>query len=508
MSDVAIVATQLTSTRDLPVFQRRARDVADLLGISTGNATRLVAAVAELGRSMLAAGAVLARYTYRSHSLEVQLTTKDFDETLLVDVSGLVADVAVVSDGVALTVPCPMPLDSAELRGIGDALLRRAGDDPSRELERQHEELLSTLSALQRAERLAQQATREQAELLELVPAIVWMAKPDGSWTFVSQRWMERIGELTLASTNPWTHAVTQPSRDEVLRRWVDGIESRVAFAFELALKTADGPSRWHRLRAVPILSGGSIDKWLGVLVDIDDSRQREAQASRVATFMKQMIGVVGHDLRAPLNVATAAAGALRLRNPNIDMVMVERIESNMLRASRMISSLLDYTRAELGEGIPIHRERCDVEVVLRELAEATRTAHPSASIELVVNGETEWLLDVDRMVQAVGNLLENAVAHADLDQPIKLAIAGGAEALEIVVANQGPVIDDEALRTLFEPFRRGRSSRRQGLGLGLYIVAEIARGHGGRATMESDRRGTRARIVIPRQDGLQSART
>ncbi|MEQ9323624.1 MAG: HAMP domain-containing sensor histidine kinase, partial [Polyangiaceae bacterium] len=378
---------------------------------------------------------------------------------------------------------------------------------PSRELERQHEELLTTLGALQRAERLAQQATREQAELLELVPAIVWMAKPDGSWTFVSQRWTERIGELPPSSRDRWTDAAAEPTADEVLRLWGDGIASRVAFTFELALKTADGPARWHRLRAVPILSGGSVEKWLGVLVDIDDSRQREAQASRVATFMKQMIGVVGHDLRAPLNVATAAAGALRVRTPNVDEAMVERIESSMLRASRMISSLLDYTRAELGEGIPIRPERCDVEAALRELAEATQTAHPQARIELSVRGETRWRVDIDRVIQAVGNLLENAVAHADLSRPITVDVVGDADRLEVVVSNHGPPIDDDVLQTLFEPFRRGDSGKRRGLGLGLFIVAEIARGHGGTAEMESDERGTRARIVIPRPGGLPAAR-
>jgi signal transduction histidine kinase len=98
-------------------------------------------------------------------------------------------------------------------------------------------------------------------------------------------------------------------------------------------------------------------------------------------------------------------------------------------------------------------------------------------------------------------NLLEDAAAHCPPDQPIEVVVSGkDDERLRLTVRNRGPVVPADLLPHVFEPFRR--DGKRPGRGLGLYIVMEVAKSHGGGVTMTSDENGgTVVEMTLPRRE-------
>jgi signal transduction histidine kinase len=133
-------------------------------------------------------------------------------------------------------------------------------------------------------------------------------------------------------------------------------------------------------------------------------------------------------------------------------------------------------------------------------VVDEARTVAAARPIELHCRGTTRGRWDANRITQAVSNLVSNALKHGDKTAPIVVDVVGGDAELTVEVKNAG-VIPPELLPRIFDPYRSGtRTDRHGGLGLGLFIVEAIARGHGGRVEVQSGpATGTSFRLVLPR---------
>jgi len=243
---------------------------------------------------------------------------------------------------------------------------------------------------------------------------------------------------------------------------------------------------------AVPLLRPDGTKRGVAItLRDETERERREAEAEAAAHFRERFIGILGHDLRLPLTAVGASAAVLQ-RMPEASAAVkavAARIAVSTDRMGRMIGDVLDFTQARLGAGIPVFRRPCDLHEVARMAVEEVLAASPDRSIILTRAGETSGSFDTDRVAQLLGNLLQNAVAYGPAGEPIEVAVRGFDGQVEIEVANGGTAIPEDSLQTLFDPFRRGDSpatSAHKGLGLGLFIVQQIARAHGGDAKCSS----------------------
>ena len=228
----------------------------------------------------------------------------------------------------------------------------------------------------------------------------------------------------------------------------------------------------------------------------------------QIAQLRERLLGIVGHDLRGPLASITTAAHYLQ-RAPADSPIdarqrMVGTIISSAGRMSRMINELLDFTRARLGNGIPVELQEVDATEICRRLLEEMRVAHPTRLFQLQCPPQLTVRWDPGRIAQLLSNLVSNAVDYGDPAKPIVLSIRETEESVSIAVHNDGPPISEALLADIFDPFKRGASTERRsssGLGLGLYIVERIASGHGGRVAVEStDMQGTTFTVTIPRE--------
>lgn len=229
-----------------------------------------------------------------------------------------------------------------------------------------------------------------------------------------------------------------------------------------------------------------------------------EAALRDEASFRERFLAILAHDLRQPLNVF--AMGAETLAAQDTPQLVREKVKGHFDRAAarmeRMIGELLDFSRSRpQGGGMPITLHDADLAVVVQDVLEEVRVAHPDRHLTVQISGSCTGSWDADRLSQVVSNLLENALAHSPVDSAVAIAVTAGPGRVEIIVENDGPPIPDPVLGRLFDPFRRGAARRgkaARGLGLGLYIVDQIARAHGGDVSVASADGKIRFRVMLP----------
>ena len=245
----------------------------------------------------------------------------------------------------------------------------------------------------------------------------------------------------------------------------------------------------------------------VGVFVELAQQKQQLANELREKTETLRLnelfTAMLGHDLRGPLSVIIM--GSMVQEKKAADEAArkaAARTLDSAKRMSRMITDMLDLARARLGGGIPVSRQPCDLAALAERCVEGFRVASPDRPVELHCSGALDGEWDADRLAQLMSNLIGNAIQHGDASQPVQCRL-DGASVSEVVfsVENAGSIPADRLPR-LFDPFGRGEAqrTRSEGLGLGLYIVEQIALAHGGRVDVRSPGDGTtRFAVHLPR---------
>jgi sigma-B regulation protein RsbU (phosphoserine phosphatase) len=227
-------------------------------------------------------------------------------------------------------------------------------------------------------------------------------------------------------------------------------------------------------------------------------------EAKDRALFAEQMIGIVSHDLRNPLSSVGMAMELLtRLGLTEPQRQLVARVNRAADRANRLVLDLLDFTQARVGRGLSVSIHPIDLHETVAAIVDELRTVYPKRVLEHVRAGEATCSADPNRLAQVVGNLVSNAMAYGLRDQPVTVSSSVTAAGAAIAVHNQGEPIPERTQAEIFQPMQRGTSvsSAGRSVGLGLFIVREIARAHGGTAQVESSREhGTTFRVSFPRQ--------
>ena len=245
-------------------------------------------------------------------------------------------------------------------------------------------------------------------------------------------------------------------------------------------------------------------DEALGALQHaVRDAREREEALRTTADFRERLIGIVGHDLRSPLNTMLMASGLLIARGElsDEDARLASRIVTSGQRMGRMISQLVEFTRARLGGDFQLKRTRKNLGDICQDIAEELRIG-ASTEIQLLREGDLVGRWDADRLAEAVSNLASNAVDYATPGTPIVIHAHGDGDAVIVEVTNHGPTIPPEMLPVIFDAFRQGQASKSPkggNLGLGLYIASEIVRAHGGTLAARSSDGTTTFTLRLPR---------
>jgi signal transduction histidine kinase len=203
-----------------------------------------------------------------------------------------------------------------------------------------------------------------------------------------------------------------------------------------------------------------------------------------------------------------ATAHLLQRSNDEFIRSAGQRLINSSSRMARLIEDLLDFSRARLGGGIAVQPEPGDLYALTRRVLQEHQAATPARQIQLTHAGSLRCAFDGERMAQITSNLVGNALQHGTGDGPVRVHLEGSDPMqISLSVSNPGD-IPAQLVGSIFEPFRGRRESgaaRGTGLGLGLYIVQQLARAHGGDVAVNTGDGNTSFTVVIPRTSNTQA---
>jgi signal transduction histidine kinase len=223
----------------------------------------------------------------------------------------------------------------------------------------------------------------------------------------------------------------------------------------------------------------------------------------------QMFLGILGHDLRNPLNAVMLMAQVMAMEaggNAEVSNA-ASRITASAAAMSNMISDLLDFTGTRLGASMPLSPGPMELTSLCEEVVNEMRAAHPNRTIRFEAQGDLAGEWDSARVRQVLSNLIGNALQHGVEDGPVYLSASGNGSDVRLAVRNTGTPIPPDVLPTIFDPLVRGQSpdsakQRRAGsIGLGLYIAREIILAHGGAIDVKSSAEaGTTFTVRLPRK--------
>ncbi len=197
-------------------------------------------------------------------------------------------------------------------------------------------------------------------------------------------------------------------------------------------------------------------------------------------------LGTLVHDLRNPLG--TVSLGAQLLKTTKLDdrqRMLAEQIDISATRTVTLVTHMIDDVRARLGKGLPISPHPMDMGIAVAASVSEAQLGNPRRAISVHTSGNLKGNWDGTRMSQVLSNLIGNAIQHGISSTTIEVAATGDRDGVTLSVFNDGQPIPAALLPTIFEPMTRAgndqhTASASTSLGLGLFIVKEIVRAHGG----------------------------
>ena len=232
------------------------------------------------------------------------------------------------------------------------------------------------------------------------------------------------------------------------------------------------------------------------LVVVLRDTHSRE----RLERSRANLVSTVAHELRSPLTSVKGFTATLLAKwdrfNDDQKKLMLQTVNADADRVTRLITELLDVSRIDAGR-LEMRRQVVDLAAAIRKaIAGCVAAGQPESRFVLHERGGLpEMWVDPDKFQQVVGNLLENAVRHGD--GTVTVSVAPDGDGAVVTVADEGEGISEATAARVFTRFWRG--GRRDGTGLGLYIVKGLVEAHGGSVSVgRAVGGGAEFRFVLP----------
>jgi len=349
-----------------------------------------------------------------------------------------------------------------------------------------------------RAEETTRRTKYALRQIIETIPALVWRATPAGEVDYANPRLVAYTGGTleTLRSVG-WTGLIHSDDREQSMKDLKRSFDTGESYAANFRMQDTQGVYRWFEVRAEPLLNAeGAIDHWYGILVDIDDRRQlqaellqtqqRLAKASHIA-IVGELAASIAHEINQPLSALAANADAcerwLTGDAPNIERACrsLRSIQRDIAGTSSIVRRMRALYKQTPPIKVPLNINEVIIEVHDLLLEEC---ASRSALLNLeLATPMPSTLADGIQIQQVLINLIHNGLdAMSDPAPPRILLIRSREEGPHIVVEVLDGGSGFQHAERLFEAFF---TTKADGMGMGLAICRSIIDAHGGRIWAE-----------------------
>ncbi|WP_419701330.1 PAS domain-containing protein [Mucilaginibacter sp. NFX135] len=334
---------------------------------------------------------------------------------------------------------------------------------------------------------LVRQKEKENEErfrfLLNAMPQQVWTARPSGKLDYVNEVICEDFGRSAEDIIGQGWQAFIHPDdQQSCLKKWLNALRTGHEYLVEFRLKFQDGQYRWHLARAVPLIENGEIKLWLGTNTNIDIQKNNEQKKD-------EFLSIASHELKTPLTSIKAFNQLMmRINEPQKLNDLIQKSAAHVLRLEKLISNLLDVSRINAGK-MDYNMESFNFYEMLKDTIDSVQ--HTTASHQIILKSAENITYTGDRfrLEQVVNNLLTNAIKYSpEANKVIVTCAIHEDNSLIVSVQDFGIGIEEKNLSRLFERYYRvdNTAMRFEGLGLGLFISAEILKRHNGSFWIES----------------------
>lgn len=271
----------------------------------------------------------------------------------------------------------------------------------------------------------------------------------------------------------------------------------RGAYAEEAWRVRKDGSRFWASVVITAVHDdAGALRGFAKVTRDQTQQRDHEEERKRAIEQQAHLLALTAHELRTPAAVVEGSVSILRQRGDAISAQerdqLFEAMASSARRLQRLVADL--STASDLhADALALVPERVSLRATLLAAADRAGAVHPDARVAVDVDQDVDILADPARVGQALDNLLENALRHGA--QPVLLSGEPADAGVRITVSDGGHGVDQRLTSRLFERFAHAGPAG--GTGLGLHLVREIARSHGGEITYLAPTRDRRSSFVL-----------
>ncbi|HEX6903124.1 MAG TPA: ATP-binding protein [Thermoanaerobaculia bacterium] len=346
--------------------------------------------------------------------------------------------------------------------------------------------------------------------LISNLPGFAFRCLNDDVWTmvFISDGVREVTGHAAddfLERRVTWESLVHPDDLDRVRADAAHHIEERSPIRIAYRIVAADGETRWVWDRSSPVFADtGEIVFWEGFVTDVTEQKRTEEALREADRRKDEFLAMLAHELRNPLAPIRNAAQALKLSGPADDRRewALEVIERQTQHLTRLVDDLLDVSRITRGK-VTLAHEPLDLATVVHRAVEASRPLIDARRHHLSVVLPPEPVRlegDLTRLVQVVGNLLNNAAKYTDPGGHIGIEAAREDGEAVIRVRDDGMGLPADLLPRVFDLFTQADRSldRSQGgLGIGLTLVRQLVELHGGRVEARSDGPGHGSEFAV-----------
>lgn len=344
----------------------------------------------------------------------------------------------------------------------------------------------------------AQQELKDKVEhlhtTLESLPQIAFTADVKGRISFVNKRWYKY-------SRCPETFPEVHPDDTCIKKVWQRCVECSQPLELEVRIKELkSGFFCYHLLRIIPVKDKTGIRSWVGTFTDINEQKQEERKKD-------EFLSIASHELKTPLTSVKAYIQLLE-RMPDVKKdskfaTYISRAQNQVNKLDSLIADLLDISKIENGK-LKVNKKLFDMEKLIESATETIHYTHSHVQVKIERRGDAitrEVNGDAVRIEQVLINFLTNAIKYSPDSDKVIVHTAADRESVYVGVQDFGIGIPEHKKSNIFTKFYRVEESsvKFQGLGIGLYICAEIVKLHNGTYGIESSTgQGTTFYFTIP----------